>query len=112
MSLAAIKTMLILRKINLFNIINTHRCYAKAATSSTRKATLIHFIENYFKLFLAAVKSLGKKLVKSVQSNVVEKKIMPVESDPHKLVTQVCGSNYFVQGEDVKVRNFFLIVIQ
>lgn len=28
---------------------------------------------------------------------------MPVEQDPKKLVNYVCGSNYFVEGEDVKV---------
>lgn len=54
------------------------------------------------KSILAAVKSLGKKLGK-VQTNVIEKKILPVETDPKKLVNYVCGSNYFVEGEDVKV---------
>lgn len=34
---------------------------------------------------------------------VVEKKIMPVEIDPKKLVNFVCGSNIYVKGEDVKV---------
>ena len=51
---------------------------------------------------LAAVKGLGKKLGK-VAATTVEKKIMPVEEDPHKLVNYVCGSNYFIEGEDVKV---------
>lgn len=36
---------------------------------------------------------------------VVEKKVMPVETDPHKLVNYVCGSNIYVKGEDVKVKN-------
>ena len=46
---------------------------------------------------------MGKKLGKGVVASV-EKKIMPVEEDPEKLVNYCCGSNYFVEGEDVKVR--------
>lgn len=34
---------------------------------------------------------------------VVEKKIMPVETDPQKLVNHVCGSNIYTKGEDIKV---------
>lgn len=34
----------------------------------------------------------------------VEKKVMPVETDPHKLVNYVCGSNIYIKGEDIKVR--------
>jgi hypothetical protein len=36
---------------------------------------------------------------------VVEKKVMPVETDPKKLVNYVCGSNIYTKGEDVKVNN-------
>lgn len=36
---------------------------------------------------------------------VVEKKVMPVETDPLKLVNYVCGSNIYIKGEDVKVKN-------
>lgn len=36
---------------------------------------------------------------------VVEKKIMPVETDANKLVNFVCGSNINIKGEDVKVRS-------
>jgi large subunit ribosomal protein L54 len=35
---------------------------------------------------------------------VVEKKVIPVETDPHRLVNYVCGSNYFVEGEDIKLK--------
>lgn len=34
---------------------------------------------------------------------IVEKIKFPVEKDPHKLVNYLCGSNVFVEGEDVKV---------
>lgn len=35
---------------------------------------------------------------------VVEKKVLPVETDPEKLVNFVCGSNILKQGEDVKLK--------
>lgn len=34
---------------------------------------------------------------------VAEKKVIPVETDPVKLVNYVCGSNYMQKGEDIKV---------
>lgn len=34
---------------------------------------------------------------------IVEKIKIPVEKDPHKLVNYVCGSNIYVEGEDIKV---------
>lgn len=52
--------------------------------------------------------ALGKKMVGKKGGKlgpVVEKKIMPVETDPQKLVNFVCGSNILIKGEDVKVRN-------
>lgn len=42
---------------------------------------------------------------------VVEKKVMPVETDPQKLVNYVCGSNIYVKGEDVKVRKFGILKV-
>lgn len=38
---------------------------------------------------------------------VVEKRVMPVETDPEKLVNYVCGSNIYLTGEDIKVRQIF-----
>ncbi|XP_017072680.2 39S ribosomal protein L54, mitochondrial isoform X1 [Drosophila eugracilis] len=35
---------------------------------------------------------------------IVEKKIIPVETDANKLVNYVCGSNYLKTGEDVKIK--------
>ena len=36
---------------------------------------------------------------------IVEKKIIPVETDPHKLVNFVCGTNLLREGgEDVKLK--------
>lgn len=36
---------------------------------------------------------------------VAEKKVIPVETDPTRLVNYVCGSNYMQKGEDIKVDN-------
>lgn len=33
----------------------------------------------------------------------MEKKVLPVETDPEKLVNYVCGSNILKQGQDVKL---------
>lgn len=43
---------------------------------------------------------------------VVEKKVMPVETDPQKLVNYVCGSNILTKGEDIKVSLEFSLVLQ
>lgn len=50
------------------------------------------------------MKGLGKKIGRASAGGTAEKKIMPVETDPNKLVNYCCGSNYFVEGEDVKVK--------
>lgn len=47
---------------------------------------------------------LGKGKKKAGKLSTMEKKEMPVESDPHKLVNYVCGSNIYTTGEDVKVQ--------
>ena len=48
--------------------------------------------------------SLGKKgkLAKGA-GPTLEKKVLPVETDPHKLVNYVCGSNINKEGEDIKL---------
>lgn len=61
----------------------------------------------------------GKKGKLGKLGPVAEKKVIPVESDPKKLVNFVCGSNIYTKGEDakvtikigklkVKVNNFFV----
>lgn len=35
---------------------------------------------------------------------MVEKRILPVETDANKLVSYVCGSNYMKTGEDIKLK--------
>ncbi|KAI5631778.1 mitochondrial ribosomal protein l37 domain-containing protein [Phthorimaea operculella] len=51
------------------------------------------------------VMGLGKgKKGKAGKLGAMEKKELPVETDPYKLVNQVCGSNIYVTGEDVKIK--------
>lgn len=52
------------------------------------------------------ISALGKKMAGKKGGKlgpVVEKKVMPIETDPHKLVHFVCGSNINIKGEDIKV---------
>lgn len=50
------------------------------------------------KIAVGAVKKKGVKM-----GPIVEKKVLPVETDAEKLVNYVCGSNIYVKGEDIKV---------
>lgn len=43
-------------------------------------------------------KKLGK------MTPLLEKKILPVETDAERLVNYVCGSNIYTTGEDVKLK--------
>nr|CAG4638188.1 EOG090X0KWJ [Chydorus sphaericus] len=52
----------------------------------------------------AGAGALGGKKSKSKLGPVVEKKVLPVETDPEKLVTHLCGSNILKQGQDVKLK--------
>ncbi|KAG7200055.1 hypothetical protein KM043_000504 [Ampulex compressa] len=46
-----------------------------------------------------SMKKPGKK-----QGITMEKKVLPVEKDVHKLLAYVCGSNICKDGEDVKLK--------
>lgn len=46
---------------------------------------------------------MGKKKKLGKLGPIMEKKIIPVETDATKLVNYVCGSNYMKTGEDIKV---------
>ncbi|XP_026735378.1 39S ribosomal protein L54, mitochondrial [Trichoplusia ni] len=50
------------------------------------------------------VMGLGKGKKKAGKLSTMEKKEMPVETDPEKLVKYVCGSNIYTTGEDVKIQ--------
>ncbi|XP_068624169.1 large ribosomal subunit protein mL54 [Battus philenor] len=51
------------------------------------------------------VLGLGKGKKKMGKLGAMEKKELPVETDPEKLVSQVCGSNIYLTGEDVKIKD-------
>ncbi|EDV36492.1 uncharacterized protein Dana_GF11928 [Drosophila ananassae] len=46
----------------------------------------------------------GKKKKLGKLGPIMEKKIIPVETDANKLVNYVCGSNYLKTGQDVKIK--------
>ncbi|KAH8314370.1 large ribosomal subunit protein mL54 [Drosophila kikkawai] len=46
----------------------------------------------------------GKKKKLGKLGPIMEKKVIPVETDANKLVNYVCGSNYLKTGEDVKIK--------
>jgi hypothetical protein len=63
--------------------------------------------EKLFEINLIAaggIASLGKKKKLSKLGPMMEKKIVPVETDAQKLVNYVCGSNLLKGGEDIKVK--------
>ncbi|CAG0917467.1 unnamed protein product [Notodromas monacha] len=47
---------------------------------------------------------LGKKGKPGKTAGVMQKREMPVESDPKKLATYCCGTNVFKEGEDVMLK--------
>ncbi|XP_046403454.1 39S ribosomal protein L54, mitochondrial [Ischnura elegans] len=58
----------------------------------------------YCKKAVPAIASLGKKKKLAKLGPTVEKVVLPVESDPEKLVNFLCGSNIFKEGEPVKLK--------
>ncbi|GFG30332.1 hypothetical protein Cfor_01569 [Coptotermes formosanus] len=50
------------------------------------------------------IASLGKKKKLSKLGPMMEKKVIPVETDTQKLVNYVCGSNLLKEGEDVRLK--------
>lgn len=79
-------------------------------SSCTSKIRFIPYLLlkcNYAKQIEAAggIASLGKKKKFGKIGPIVEKKILPVETDPHKLVNYVCGTNLLREGgEDIKLK--------
>ena len=56
-----------------------------------------------FVILVEAVMGLGKK-GKGKAGATIEKKALPVETDPVKLCTYVSGSNIYKEGADVKLK--------
>ncbi|XP_041971738.1 39S ribosomal protein L54, mitochondrial [Aricia agestis] len=82
-----------LKRVN--NVVNITNFHASANNYAVKKTTSA----------AGGVMGLGKgKKGKVGKLSVMEKKELPVETDPHKLVNYVCGSNIYVNGEDVKLK--------
>ncbi|XP_034479849.1 39S ribosomal protein L54, mitochondrial [Drosophila innubila] len=69
-----------------------------AATTTISQATRSYAVKP------AAGGAGGKKKKLGKLGPIMEKKIIPVETDANKLVNYVCGSNYMKTGEDVKIK--------
>lgn len=50
------------------------------------------------------IASLGSKKKVAKLGPVLEKKVLPVETDPERLVNYVCGSCIMKTGEDIKLK--------
>ncbi|ERL86236.1 hypothetical protein D910_03646 [Dendroctonus ponderosae] len=56
--------------------------------------------EQYLRVSMLGMK---KKKIGGKAGAVIEKKVLPVETDPERLVNYCCGSNIYTTGEDVKL---------
>lgn len=54
-------------------------------------------------MFSAKKSVAGSKAKVGKAGPIVEKITFPAEKDTNKLVNYVCGSNIYVEGEDIKV---------
>ncbi|XP_008201136.2 large ribosomal subunit protein mL54 [Tribolium castaneum] len=62
---------------------------------------------NYAKKETGSVSMIGGALKKKKLGKmgpVMEKKVIPVETDPQKLVKFVCGSNIYTTGQDIELK--------
>lgn len=59
---------------------------------------LKHFTANY------SLKKLGLGKASAKAGQIMEKRVLPVETDPCKLVNYVCGSNIYKEGEDLELK--------
>ncbi|KAI4468805.1 39s ribosomal protein l54 mitochondrial [Holotrichia oblita] len=68
---------------------------------------LAHPKNHYAKKDTGGVSMVGGMLKKKKMGKTgpaMEKKILPVETDPHKLVNFVCGSNILKEGQDIEIK--------
>lgn len=92
-----------------YDINGTHTHY----TDGTKLMRPILLKNGYFNIFPHTKKIAAKKTAIGGATKVgkagpvVGKIKFPVEKDPHKLVNYCCGSNIYVDGEDVKVYLIF-----
>ncbi|KAH8372866.1 hypothetical protein KR009_007003 [Drosophila setifemur] len=82
-------------------VANAARCYAVKPAAPGEPPLLDQNDSNKMQLLKSKA---GKKKKLGKLGPIMEKKIIPVETDANKLVNYVCGSNYFKTGEDVKLK--------
>nr|CAD7414980.1 unnamed protein product [Timema poppensis] len=74
-------------------------------TLTARNLPSLGTLRNYAKKADVAIASLGKSKKKlSKLGPMIEKKILPVETDSHKLINFVCGSNILKEGPDIAIK--------
>ncbi|CAK1589413.1 unnamed protein product [Parnassius mnemosyne] len=76
-----------------------------SVNSVTLHTTVISYAVKKTTSAAGGVLGLGKGKKKLGKLGAMEKKELPVETDPVKLVSQVCGSNIYITGEDVKLKD-------
>ncbi|XP_063225920.1 large ribosomal subunit protein mL54 [Bacillus rossius redtenbacheri] len=80
------------------NIINGSLCITYCRTC----VLLRTFAKSTDTIGIASLGKSKKKLGKI--GPMVEKKVLPVETDPHKLANFVCGSNLMKEGCDIPIK--------
>ncbi|EDW56561.1 39S ribosomal protein L54, mitochondrial [Drosophila sechellia] len=76
-----------------------------AVFQMARQRLIAPAIGNWARFYAAKpVAAAGKKKKLGKLGPIMEKKVIPVETDANKLVNYVCGSNYLKTGEDVKIK--------
>ncbi|XP_037079163.1 39S ribosomal protein L54, mitochondrial-like [Pollicipes pollicipes] len=73
-----------------------------SATALCRRALVTSATHNALPSMTAG--QLGKKVAKAGKlGSPTEKTVLPVETDPHRLVQYCCGSNILIEGEDIQL---------
>ncbi|CAH0550352.1 unnamed protein product [Brassicogethes aeneus] len=84
----------------ILNLINTRTQLLRTVQFTVQKC-------NYAKKESAGVSMLGGALKKKKLGKVgpvAEKRVLPVETDPNRLVKYACGTNIYKTGEDVELK--------
>ena len=88
----------------LFNLPIANSNSKALGSGTSGSAVCISSMHVIFIISAGGIASLGKKKKLSKVGPMMEKKVIPVETDTQKLVNYVCGSNLLKEGEDVKLK--------
>lgn len=87
--------------------ITTQKCNYAKKESAGKLIELNNSLRLRLRHFLVGVSMIGGALKKKKLGKlgpVVEKKVLPVETDANKLVNFACGTNIFKTGEDIQLK--------